>query len=191
MPFYIQSFHVWVSNFIFRSAILSSVGHFILYQLFYVVSAILYICQLFYHVSAIPWSTSHFMLCQSFPYCVSIFFCVNHYIFLLVILYILSVIFLLIFLCVLQVYYFDNLLSNVPVLAGTPHCQFFISDVIDRISNLDRDVSRDGSVIFGKLPVSITFFSMHSTIFIILLLRVSDCQSFSCLMPFILFFFFE
>jgi hypothetical protein len=121
------------------------------------------------------------ILCQHFLLCQSLYFSVSHFI------YIVSH-FLLIFLCVLQVYYLDNLLSNVPVLAGTPHCQFFISDVIDRISNLDRDVSRDGSVIFGKLPVSITFFSMHSTIFIILLLRVSDCQSFSCLMPFILFF---
>jgi hypothetical protein len=61
-------------------------------------------------------------------------------------------------LCVLQVYYLDNLLSNISVPAGTPRCQFFISDVIDRISNLDREVSRDGSVSFGKLSVSKTYF---------------------------------
>jgi hypothetical protein len=42
-----------------------------------------------------------------------------------------------IWLCVLQVYYLDNLLSNISVRAGTPLCQFFTSDVIDRISNLD------------------------------------------------------
>jgi hypothetical protein len=61
-------------------------------------------------------------------------------------------------LCVLQVYYLDNLLSNVPVPAGTPCCQFIISDVIDKISILDREVSRDGSVTFGKLPISKTCF---------------------------------
>jgi hypothetical protein len=60
--------------------------------------------------------------------------------------------------CVLQIYYLDNLLSNVHVPANTLRCQFFISDVIDRISNLDREVSRDGSVSFGKLPVSKTCF---------------------------------
>jgi hypothetical protein len=59
---------------------------------------------------------------------------------------------------VLQIHYLDNLLSNIPVSAGTPHCQFFISDVIDRISNLDRQVFIDGSVTFGKLPVSKTCF---------------------------------
>jgi hypothetical protein len=59
---------------------------------------------------------------------------------------------------VLQVYYHDNLLSNVPVPAGTPRCQFFTSDVIDKISILDREVLRDGSVTFGKLPVSKTCF---------------------------------
>jgi hypothetical protein len=59
---------------------------------------------------------------------------------------------------VLQVYYLDNLLSNVPVLAGTPHCQLFISDMINKISILDREVSRDGSVTFDKLPVSKTCF---------------------------------
>jgi hypothetical protein len=59
---------------------------------------------------------------------------------------------------VLHVYYLDNLLSNVPVLAGTPRCQFFMSDVIDMISNLDREVLRDGSVTFNKLPVSKTCF---------------------------------
>jgi hypothetical protein len=62
------------------------------------------------------------------------------------------------FLFVLQAYYLENLLSNISVPAGTPHCQFFTSDVIDRISNLDREVSRDGSVSFGKLPVSKTCF---------------------------------
>jgi hypothetical protein len=62
-------------------------------------------------------------------------------------------------LCVLQICYLDNLLCNVPVLAGTLHYQFFTSNVIDSISNLDREVSRDGSVTFGKLPVSKTFFA--------------------------------
>jgi hypothetical protein len=61
-------------------------------------------------------------------------------------------------LCVLQVYYLDNLLSNIFVPAGTPRCQFFTSGVIDRISNLDTEVSRDGSVSFGKLHVSKTCF---------------------------------
>jgi hypothetical protein len=60
--------------------------------------------------------------------------------------------------CVLQVYYLDNLLSNVPVPAGTPCYQFFTSDVIDKISIMDREVLRDGSVTFGKLPVSKTCF---------------------------------
>jgi hypothetical protein len=60
--------------------------------------------------------------------------------------------------CVLQVYYLDNLLSNVSVSAGTSRCQLFTSDVIDRISNLDREVLRDGSVSFGKLPVTKTCF---------------------------------
>jgi hypothetical protein len=59
---------------------------------------------------------------------------------------------------VLQIYYHDNLLSNVSVPAGTLCCQFLISDVIDRISNLDRQVLRDGSVTFNKLPVSKTCF---------------------------------
>jgi hypothetical protein len=62
------------------------------------------------------------------------------------------------FLCVLQVYYLDNLLSNIPILALTPRCQFFTSDVIDNISIMDRELSRDGSVTFGKLPVSKTYF---------------------------------
>jgi hypothetical protein len=60
---------------------------------------------------------------------------------------------------VLQVYYLDTLLINIFVLAGTPRCQFFTSVVIDMISNLDRKVSRDGSISFGKLPVSKTYFS--------------------------------
>jgi hypothetical protein len=54
------------------------------------------------------------------------------------------------------VYYLDNLLSNVHIPADTPRWQFFTSDVIDSISNLDREVLRDGSVTFGKLPVSKT-----------------------------------
>jgi hypothetical protein len=58
--------------------------------------------------------------------------------------------------CILQVYYLDNLLNNVPIPAGPPHCQFFTSDVIDKISILNREVSRD--VTFGKLPVSKTCF---------------------------------
>jgi hypothetical protein len=57
-----------------------------------------------------------------------------------------------------HVYYLDNLLSNVPVPASTPHCQFFTSNAIDRISNLDIEVSGDGSLSFGKLPVSKTCF---------------------------------
>jgi hypothetical protein len=61
-------------------------------------------------------------------------------------------------LCVLHIYYLDNLLSNVSVPAGTQRCQFFTSDVIDTISNLDREVSRDGSVSFGKVYVSKTCF---------------------------------
>jgi hypothetical protein len=59
---------------------------------------------------------------------------------------------------VLQVCYLDNLLSNVSFPAGTPRCQFFTSDVIDRISNLEREVSRDGLVSFGKLLVRKTCF---------------------------------
>jgi hypothetical protein len=76
---------------------------------------------------------------------------------------------------VLQVYYLDNFLSNVHVPAGTPCCQFFRSDVIDSTSDLDREVSRDGSVTFGNLPVSKIFFCLHLAIVIILLLRQSDC----------------
>jgi hypothetical protein len=77
---------------------------------------------------------------------------------------------------VLQVYYLDNLLSNVSVPAGTPRCQFLISDVIDRISNLDREVSRDGSVSFCKLPVSKTCFLpafSHFFHFIVTTVRLS------------------
>jgi hypothetical protein len=59
---------------------------------------------------------------------------------------------------VLQVYYVDNLLSNFPVLAGILRCQFFTSDVINGISNLDSQVLRDGSVTFSKLPISKTCF---------------------------------
>jgi hypothetical protein len=154
----------------FRLAILSSVSHFMLCQTFHVVSAILYICQSFYalgqpfyHVSAVfflyqPFRglpailscVCHFLLCQS------LYFSVSHYIYIYI--YIKSFLLTFLLLCVLKVYYLDNLLSNVPVLAGTPHCQIFTSDIIDSISNLDREVSRDGSVTFSKLPVSKTFF---------------------------------
>jgi hypothetical protein len=81
-------------------------------------------------------------------------------------------------LCVLQVYYLDNLLNNVSVLAGTQRYQFFTSDVIDKISNMAREVSRDGSVSFGKLPVSKTCFLPAFSHFVTLLLRQFDCQSF-------------
>jgi hypothetical protein len=61
-------------------------------------------------------------------------------------------------LCVLQVYCLNNLLSKVLVPAGTPRCQFFTCDVIDKISILDKEVSRDGLVTFDKLLVSKTCF---------------------------------
>jgi hypothetical protein len=77
-----------------------------------------------------------------------------------------------------QVYFLDNLLSNVPVPAGTLRCQFFTSDVIDRISNLDREVSRDRSVTFGKLPVSKTCFMPSFSHYCHFIVKKSDCLSF-------------
>jgi hypothetical protein len=122
----------------FRPAILSCVSRFLL-------------------VSAFPWSASHFIMCLPFSFVsVIILFCQSLYIYIYI--YIKSFLLTFLLLCVLKVYYLDNLLSNVPVLAGTPHCQIFTSDIIDSISNLDREVSRDGSVTFSKLPVSKTFF---------------------------------
>jgi hypothetical protein len=102
-------------------------------------SVILFLYQSFHGLPAISCCASPIRCC------VSISFYVSNCTFLSIILYILSVIFTeFFFLCVLLVYYLDNLLSNVPILASTSHCQFFISGVIDRISNLDREVSRDG-----------------------------------------------
>jgi hypothetical protein len=118
-------------------------------QPFYPMLAILVLHQPFHSLLAISILCQHFLLCQLF------YFCVRYYIYI----YCQSFfddIFLL--LCVMHVYYLDNLLSTIPVLAGTPHYQFFISDVIDMISNLDRQVLRDGSVTFGKLHVSKTCF---------------------------------
>jgi hypothetical protein len=103
--------------------------------------AIFVLLQQFHALSAIS------MLCQSLYFSVRYFiYTVSHS---------LVTFFLL---CVLQVYYLDNLLSNVPVPAGTLRCQFFTSDVIDKISILDREVLRDGSMTFGKLHVSKTCF---------------------------------
>jgi hypothetical protein len=136
-------------------------------QPFYIVSALLHTLspisclgqQLYYvsHfcvVSVISCFASHFNVLSAFDFVTAILmFCQIFYI------YCQSFFGDIFFwLCVLQVYYLDNLLSNISVPAGTPRCQFFTSDVIDRISNLDRDVSRDGSVSFGKLLVSKTCF---------------------------------
>jgi hypothetical protein len=105
-------------------------------------------CQPFHAVPIISMLCHYFLLCQSF------YFSISYYIY-IVCHFLLTSFF---FLCELQVYYIDNLLSNVPVPAGTPRCQFFSSDVIDNISNLDREASRDGLVTFSKLPASKTFF---------------------------------
>jgi hypothetical protein len=91
------------------------------------VSAILYCVSHFtYFVSHFRVVSAIAMLCQSF------YFSIRYFIY--VVSHSLVILFLL---CVLQFYYLDNLLSNIPVPAGTPRCQFFISDMIDRISILD------------------------------------------------------
>jgi hypothetical protein len=91
------------------------------------------VCQPFHVVPVL------FDVVSAFPFMsVIVLFCLSFYI------YCQSFLLSSFFLCVLLVYYLDNLLSNVPILASTSHCQFFISGVIDRISNLDREVSRDG-----------------------------------------------
>jgi hypothetical protein len=79
---------------------------------------------------------------------------------------------------VLHAYNLEILLSNVSVPTGTLCCQFFTSHVIDRISSLDRKMSRDGSVSFGKLHISKTCFLLVFRHFATLLLRQSDYQSF-------------
>jgi hypothetical protein len=155
-----QPFHVYVSDFIF-------------YKPFHVVSAISYcVNQFTYLVShsmfraAILYGVCHFpivspiscllaisMVCPYFILCQPFYFSIRFFI--SIVSHFLVTCF---FGCVLQVYYPNNLLNNVPVPAGTPRCQFFTSDVIDRISNLDRVVSRDGLMTFGKLPVSKTCF---------------------------------
>jgi hypothetical protein len=158
---------------------LYSISHLMSPQPFYIVSALLHtlspipcLGQQFYTMSVI------FVLYQPFHALLAIsmfcqhLFCDSHFNVLLDILYLLSVIFCDIFfwLCVLQVYYLNNLLSNISVPPGTPCCQFFTSDVIDRISNLDREVSRGGSMSFGELPVSKTCFlpvSRHFCHFIV------------------------
>ena len=119
----------------FRPAILYYVSH------FRVVPAISCFASHFNVLSAFDFVTAILMFCQIFYiYCQSFFGDIFFW------------------LCVLQVYYLDNLLSNISVPAGTPRCQFFISDVIDKISILDREVSRDGSVTLGKLAESKTCF---------------------------------
>jgi hypothetical protein len=126
-----------------RLVILYSISHFMLCQPFHIVLAISYCANHFtYFVShsmfraAILYRVSHFCV-------VSAISCFASHFHIVYILYILSVILL---------------VSNVPILASTPRCQFFTSDVIDKISILDREVSRDGSMTFGKLPVSKTCF---------------------------------
>jgi hypothetical protein len=136
-----QPFHV-VSTILYCA---SHFSYFVSHSMFR--AAILYHVSHFHVVSAISCFASHSMLCQSFYFSVRYFiYTISHSL----------VTFLL--LCVLQVYYLYNLLSNVPIPTATPCCQFFISDVIDKISILDREVSRDGSVTFGKLPISKTCF---------------------------------
>jgi hypothetical protein len=152
-----------------------------MYQSFHGVSAILYILSIILYISsAIPClgqsfypASAIFVLCQALHVLPAISCCANHFhvvslfsfVSIILLFYQLLYIYCLsffadifFFLCELQVYYIDNLLSNVPVPAGTPRCQFFSSDVIDNISNLDREASRDGLVTFSKLPVSKTFF---------------------------------
>jgi hypothetical protein len=139
----------------FRVAILYYVSH------FRVVSSISCFASHFNVLSAFDLVTTILMFCQIFYiYCQSFF--VTYFF----------------WLCVLQVYYLDNLLSNIFVPSDTSRCQFFTSVVIDRISNLDREVSRDGSVSFGKLLVSKTCFLPTFSHFVTLLLRQCDCQSF-------------
>jgi hypothetical protein len=111
------------------------------------VSAISYCASHCHIVSAISCFANHFYVVS-----VIVFFCQIFYI------YCQSFFGDIFLLCVLQVYYLDNLLSNAPVPAGTPRCQFFTSDVIDKISILGREVLRDGLVAFGKLPISKTCF---------------------------------
>jgi hypothetical protein len=137
-------------------------------------AAILYYVSHFCVVSAISCFTSHFNVLLVFDFLTAILiFCQIFYIYYQS--FFGDIFFLL---CVLQVDYLDNLLSNVSIPANTPHCQFFTSDVIDRISNLDREVSRDGSVSFSKLPVSKTCFLPAFSHFCHFIVRQSDCQSF-------------
>jgi hypothetical protein len=131
----VSPFTYIVSHSMFRAAILYYVSNLC------VVSAISCFASHFHVLSAFDFVTTILIFCQIFYiYCQSFFG---------------DIFFLL---CVLQIYYLDNFLSNVPLPVGTPRCQFFISDAIDRISNLDREVLRDGSVSFGKLPISKTCF---------------------------------
>jgi hypothetical protein len=132
-PFHVAShFTYFVSYFMFRTTFDPMPAILVLHQPFHSLPAISMLCQ-------------HFLLCQSF------YFSVRYYIYIYTIRHFYDIFCLL---CVLQVYYLDNLLSNVPVLVGTLYCQFFTSDVIDRIFNLDRQMLRDGLVTFAKLPVS-------------------------------------
>jgi hypothetical protein len=99
------------------------------------------------------------MLCQQFYFSVIYFiYTISHS--------------LVTFFCVLQVYYLDNLLSNAPVSASTPRCQFFTCDVIDKISILDREVSRNASVTFSKLLVSKTSFVLAFSHYYHLIIKI-------------------
>jgi hypothetical protein len=110
----VSPFTYFVTHSMFRAAILYYVSH------FRVVSAISCFASHFNVLSAFDFVTAILMFCQIFYIDCQSFLVTSFF-----------------WLCVLQVYYLDNLLSNISVRAGTPLCQFFTSDVIDRISNLD------------------------------------------------------
>jgi hypothetical protein len=94
-----------------RSAILYFIGHFMLCQPFHIVPTISYCVRYFCVVSKISCFVNHFHVVL-----VIVFFCQIFYI------YCQSFFDDIFLLCALQVYYLDNLLSNVPILAGTPRC---------------------------------------------------------------------